>query len=56
MNGTQFVVEPCERPSEYINYEGVTYTETADRITSGKISSGKFSYPPNLLKTACRKS
>lgn len=56
VNGTQVVVEPYEWPSEYINYEGVTYTEAADRITSGKISSGTFSYPPNSLKTACRKS
>ncbi|KAL1826776.1 hypothetical protein ACET3Z_005188 [Daucus carota] len=55
VNGTQFVVEPCERPAEYINYEGVTYTEAADRITSARISSGKFSHPPNSLRAACQK-
>ncbi|KAL8114919.1 hypothetical protein AgCh_021667 [Apium graveolens] len=53
VNGTQFTVVPCENPSEYINYEGQTYTQAADEITFNKISTGQLSHPPNSLKTAC---
>ncbi|ONK57793.1 uncharacterized protein A4U43_C09F4150 [Asparagus officinalis] len=45
----------CEDPSKRIIWDGIHYTEAANRWVFGQISGGKFSDPPNSLKMACHR-
>ncbi|KAJ9146303.1 hypothetical protein P3X46_028585 [Hevea brasiliensis] len=52
-NGTQIVVGSCDRPSVRVNWDGVHYTEAANKFIFDQISTGAFSDPPIPLKMAC---
>ncbi|GFY87188.1 GDSL-like Lipase/Acylhydrolase superfamily protein [Actinidia rufa] len=45
----------CNNPSKYISWDGVHYTEAANRIVANLIASGTFSDPPVPISEACHK-
>lgn len=56
VNGTQIPVVPCKHPHERLSWDGIHYTEGADKVTYEYIASGAFSDPPNVKpNTACHK-
>ncbi|KAK9993353.1 hypothetical protein SO802_023056 [Lithocarpus litseifolius] len=55
VNGSQIFVGSCERPSVRVNWDGIHYTEAANKFVFDKISNGAFSDPPIPLKMACHK-
>ncbi|KAJ6719650.1 hypothetical protein OIU79_007320 [Salix purpurea] len=50
-----FVGKPCKDPSEWINWDGVHYTEAANKWIFDQIVDGSFSDPPVPLKMACHR-
>ncbi|GMY06775.1 esterase-like isoform X1 [Fagus crenata] len=52
INGSQIFVGSCERPSIRVNWDGVHYTEAANKFIFDQISTGLFSDPPTPLKMA----
>ncbi|XP_028775025.1 esterase-like [Neltuma alba] len=53
VNGTEIFVGSCENPSTRISWDGVHYTEAANKVVFEQISSGAFSDPPLPLNKAC---
>ncbi|KAG2708994.1 hypothetical protein I3760_05G218700 [Carya illinoinensis] len=53
VNGSQIFVGSCERPSVRVNWDGIHYTEAANKFVFAQISTGAFSDPPVPLKMAC---
>ncbi|KDO80650.1 hypothetical protein CISIN_1g021807mg [Citrus sinensis] len=56
VNGTQFIVGSCDRPSVRVNWDGIHYTEAAAKFVFDRISTGAFSDPRIPLKMACRRA
>lgn len=57
VNGTQVVVaKSCGDPSARINWDGVHYTEAANKWVFDKIVNGSYSDPPVPLTMACHKN
>ncbi|CAN1271467.1 GDSL esterase/lipase At1g54790 [Linum perenne] len=42
INGSAVTANVCNRPSEYVNWDGVHYTDAADRFVAQRLISGKF--------------
>ncbi|KAK9108237.1 hypothetical protein Syun_024248 [Stephania yunnanensis] len=56
VNGTQIMIgKPCEDPTTVINWDGVHYTEAANKFVFDRIKDGSFSDPPLPLKMACHR-
>lgn len=54
VNGSQIIVNSsCDRPSVRVNWDGVHYTEAANKFVFDQISTGAFSDPPTPLNMAC---
>ena len=47
--------KPCEDPSTYVVWDGVHFTQAANKFVFDKIGGGTFSDPPFPLKMACHK-
>lgn len=45
----------CKDPSKYISWDGIHYTEAANRIVAKLIADGSHSDPPVPVTQACRK-
>ncbi|KAK7275644.1 hypothetical protein RIF29_16764 [Crotalaria pallida] len=56
VNGTNVLVGSCKNPSARILWDGIHYTEAANKIVFDKISTGAFTDPPIPLNMACHKS
>ncbi|KAK8664037.1 hypothetical protein V6N13_083840 [Hibiscus sabdariffa] len=56
INGTEIYAGSCENPSDYISWDGVHYSEAANRWIAHRIINGSFTDPPLPLKYACHKS
>ncbi|XP_061341950.1 esterase-like [Gastrolobium bilobum] len=56
VNGTEIFVGSCERPSVRVNWDGIHYTEAANKFVFDQISTGAFSYPPLPLNMACHRN
>ncbi|KAI4337817.1 hypothetical protein L6164_016188 [Bauhinia variegata] len=56
VNGTQILVGSCERPDLRVVWDGVHYTEAANKVIFDQISTGNFSDPPLSLKMACHRN
>ncbi|KAJ9673626.1 hypothetical protein PVL29_023276 [Vitis rotundifolia] len=56
VNGSEIFVGSCERPSSRVNWDGIHYTEAANKFVFDKISSGAFSDPPLPLRMACHRN
>ncbi|XP_022150805.1 GDSL esterase/lipase At1g54790-like isoform X1 [Momordica charantia] len=46
LNGTVVTAKGCDDSSEYINWDGIHYTEAANQYVSSQILTGKYSDPP----------
>ncbi|XP_057439415.1 GDSL esterase/lipase At1g54790 isoform X2 [Lotus japonicus] len=46
LNGTTITAKACNDSTEYINWDGVHYTETANQYVASQILTGKYSDPP----------
>ncbi|XP_021284512.1 esterase-like [Herrania umbratica] len=56
VNGTKIFVGSCERPSVRVVWDGIHYTEAANKFVFDQISTGSFSDPPIPLKRACHRT
>ncbi|OMO55584.1 Lipase, GDSL [Corchorus olitorius] len=56
VNGTEIFVGSCERPSVRVVWDGIHYTEAANKFVYDQISTGSFSDPPIPLKQACQRT
>ncbi|KAG6573701.1 GDSL esterase/lipase, partial [Cucurbita argyrosperma subsp. sororia] len=45
----------CKRPGVYVNWDGVHYTQAANKWIFNQIKTGAFSDPPTPLKMACHR-
>ncbi|XXG49737.1 hypothetical protein AAC387_Pa02g3830 [Persea americana] len=56
VNGTAVLIgKSCEDPSVKINWDGVHYTEAANKWVFDRIVDGSFSDPPIPIKMACNR-
>uniref|UniRef100_A0A7N0T540 Uncharacterized protein n=2 Tax=Kalanchoe fedtschenkoi TaxID=63787 RepID=A0A7N0T540_KALFE len=46
LNGTSVTVQACDDSSEYVNWDGIHYTEAANQYVASQILTGKYSDPP----------
>ena len=54
VNGTSVVVgKSCEDPSKRVSWDGVHFTEAANKFVFDQIVAGAFSDPPVALRQAC---
>ncbi|KAG5041904.1 hypothetical protein JHK87_005819 [Glycine soja] len=55
-HGKEILVgKPCKDPSVWVNWDGVHYTEAANKWVFDQIVDGSFSDPPIPLSMACHK-
>ncbi|KAK9167228.1 hypothetical protein Scep_002419 [Stephania cephalantha] len=54
-NGGQVFVGSCDKPSVRVNWDGVHYTEAANKFVFDQIVNGNFSDPPVSLRMACHR-
>ncbi|XP_054788570.1 esterase-like [Prosopis cineraria] len=55
VNGTEIYAGSCEKPSVRVNWDGIHYTEAANKFIFDQISTGAFSDPPVPLNMACHR-
>ncbi|XP_058111543.1 GDSL esterase/lipase ACHE-like isoform X1 [Magnolia sinica] len=55
VNGTDIMVTSCQNPSTRINWDGVHYTQAANKWVFDQIVNGALSDPPIPLKRACHR-
>ncbi|KAL6994337.1 hypothetical protein U1Q18_012443 [Sarracenia purpurea var. burkii] len=55
MNGT-LIGTACNDPSHYTNWDGIHYTQAANRFVANLILNGSLSDPPLPVSQACHKS
>ncbi|XP_009602454.1 GDSL esterase/lipase At1g54790-like [Nicotiana tabacum] len=46
VDGNNVTAKACNDSSEYINWDGIHYTETANQLVASQILTGKYSDPP----------
>lgn len=46
INGTSVTAKGCSDSSEYVNWDGIHYTDAANQYVSSQILTGKYSDPP----------
>mgnify|MGYP004722113285 FL=1 len=46
LNGTSVTVKACNDSTEYVNWDGIHYTEAAIHFVASQILTGKYSDPP----------
>ncbi|WCJ43193.1 GDSL-like Lipase/Acylhydrolase superfamily protein [Euphorbia peplus] len=46
LNGSTVTVKACNDSTEYVNWDGIHYTEAANQYISSQILTGKYSDPP----------
>lgn len=56
VNGSRVTVGSCGRDRVRVNWDGIHYTEAANKFMFDQISTGAFSDPPVALKSSCYKS
>lgn len=55
VNGTETFGAVCKNPSEYISWDGIHYTEAANKLLVNHIVNGSFSEPRVSITEACTK-
>ncbi|CAL0315494.1 unnamed protein product [Lupinus luteus] len=56
VNGTEISAGSCGKASVRVMWDGIHYTEAANKVVFDKISSGAFTDPPIPLNMACLRS
>ncbi|EYU44313.1 hypothetical protein MIMGU_mgv11b011321mg [Erythranthe guttata] len=46
VNGSTVTVKGCDDSTEYVNWDGIHYTEAANQYVASQILTGKYSDPP----------
>lgn len=46
INGSSVTANGCSDSTEYVNWDGIHYTEAANQYVSSQILTGKYSDPP----------
>lgn len=46
VNGSSVTAKGCNDTTEYINWDGIHYTEAANQYVASQILTGKYSDPP----------
>ncbi|KAI6692508.1 hypothetical protein NL676_020218 [Syzygium grande] len=46
LNGTTVTAKACDDSTEYVNWDGIHYTEAANQFVSSQILTGRYSDPP----------
>jgi hypothetical protein len=46
LDGTSATAQACNDSTEYVNWDGIHYSEAANQYISSQILTGKFSDPP----------
>ncbi|XP_022747512.1 GDSL esterase/lipase At1g54790 isoform X1 [Durio zibethinus] len=46
LNGTSVTAKACDDSSEYVNWDGIHYSEAANQYVSSQLLTGKYSDPP----------
>lgn len=46
INGNSLTAKGCNDTTEYINWDGIHYTEAANQYVASQILTGKYSDPP----------
>ncbi|XP_058739424.1 GDSL esterase/lipase At5g14450-like [Vicia villosa] len=54
INGKEIVPKSCKDPSKYISWDGVHYTEAANKWVANRILNGSFSDPPLPITHSCQ--
>lgn len=55
-NGTQIYGTSCEDLSSYVSWDGLHYTEAANRWLANLLMNGSFSDPPVPINRACHRA
>ncbi|XP_071926433.1 GDSL esterase/lipase At3g26430-like [Coffea arabica] len=55
VNGTEVHGDSCNEPSTYISWDGIHYTEAANKWVASKILDGSFSEPKVSIAEACQR-
>ncbi|XP_031123045.1 GDSL esterase/lipase At5g14450-like [Ipomoea triloba] len=53
VNGTKVFADSCNNPSEYISWDGIHYTEAANKWVANHIADGLYSDPQISIIGAC---
>ncbi|PKU84091.1 Esterase [Dendrobium catenatum] len=57
VNGSEVLLgRSCREPSKKVVWDGVHYTDAANKVVFDLISTGRFSHPPRPLNMACKES
>ncbi|WCJ44643.1 GDSL-like Lipase/Acylhydrolase superfamily protein [Euphorbia peplus] len=54
VSGEEKLVNSCNDPSTRVVWDGIHFTEAANKFVFNQISSGAFSHPPIPLEISCR--
>ncbi|KAI4372255.1 hypothetical protein MLD38_010509 [Melastoma candidum] len=46
INGTSITAKACDDSTEYVNWDGIHYTEAANQFVASQILTGRYSDPP----------
>ncbi|KAI7727340.1 hypothetical protein M8C21_027612 [Ambrosia artemisiifolia] len=55
VNGTKIIAKSCEDPSSRVSWDGIHFTEAANRWVFNQIVEGNYSDLPAPLKMAFRR-
>ncbi|KAL8157016.1 GDSL esterase/lipase At5g14450-like [Apium graveolens] len=55
VNGTKLYGTSCRKPEEYLSWDGIHYSEAANKLVADHILDGSFSDPPIAIREACHK-
>ena len=57
INGKEVLIgKSCKNPEVYVNWDGVHYTQAANKWIFNQIKDGSYSDPPIPLNKACHKT
>ncbi|WOH16593.1 hypothetical protein DCAR_0936151 [Daucus carota subsp. sativus] len=55
VNGTELYGTSCEKPAEYLSWDGIHYSEAANKLVADQILDGSFSDPSIAISEACHR-
>lgn len=55
MNGSEIYGASCSNPLEYLSWDGIHYSEAANKWVANRVLDGSLSDPPVAISEACYK-